>query len=83
MIINTGKISIIGRTYPVKDELKALGAKWFPLKRAWMVPRYNLQTALDLTPEIYAATLRRDGTVKDYLSAPPWERPELTIFSSM
>lgn len=30
-------IAITGNTYPVKDQLKALGARWNADARAWMV----------------------------------------------
>ena len=30
-------IAVTGNTYPVKDALKALGAKWNPDQKAWMV----------------------------------------------
>ena len=33
----THTIAITGNTYPVKDQLKALGARWNPDKKAWMV----------------------------------------------
>lgn len=29
---------ITGNTYPVKDQLKALGGKWDSMQKAWMVP---------------------------------------------
>lgn len=30
--------AITGNTYPVKDQLKAIGGKWNPDEKAWMVP---------------------------------------------
>lgn len=30
--------AISGNTYPVKDQLKALGGRWNPNQKAWMVP---------------------------------------------
>ena len=30
-------VAITGNTYPVKDQLKALGARWNPDQKAWMV----------------------------------------------
>ncbi len=30
--------AIIGNTYPIKDQLKALGGRWNPDQNAWMVP---------------------------------------------
>jgi hypothetical protein len=32
------QIAITGNTYPVRDQLKALGGKWDPAKKAWLVP---------------------------------------------
>ena len=29
--------AITGNTYPVKDSLKALGARWNPDQKAWMI----------------------------------------------
>ena len=29
---------ITGNTYPVKDSIKALGGKWDPVNKGWMVP---------------------------------------------
>jgi len=31
-------IAITGKTYPVKDQLKALGGRWDNAAKAWMVP---------------------------------------------
>jgi len=31
-------IAITGNTYPVKDQLKALGGRWDAARKAWMVP---------------------------------------------
>lgn len=33
----TQLVAITGNTYPVKDSLKALGARWNPDQKAWMV----------------------------------------------
>lgn len=32
------RVAIGGNTFPVKDELKALGARWDAERKAWMVP---------------------------------------------
>jgi hypothetical protein len=32
------RIAITGNTYPVKDQLKALGGRWDADRKAWMVP---------------------------------------------
>lgn len=34
---NQAVVAITGNTFPVKDQLKALGAYWNPDQRAWMV----------------------------------------------
>jgi hypothetical protein len=31
-------VAITGNTYPVKDALRALGGRWNPTAKAWMVP---------------------------------------------
>lgn len=31
-------VAITGNTYPVKDQLKALGGRWNAAGKAWMVP---------------------------------------------
>ncbi len=30
-------VAITGNTYPVKDQLKAIGARWNPDQKAWMI----------------------------------------------
>lgn len=32
------RVPVAGNTYPVKEELKALGARWDAGEKAWMVP---------------------------------------------
>jgi hypothetical protein len=39
---------ITGNTYPVKDQLKALGARWNPENKGWMVPDEKAQVARDI-----------------------------------
>ena len=34
----TAWAAVIGKTYPVRDKLRALGARWNPERKAWMVP---------------------------------------------
>jgi hypothetical protein len=36
---------ITGNTYPVKDQLRALGGRWNPDAKAWMVPSEKADTA--------------------------------------
>ena len=35
--MTTNLVAVSGNTYPVKDQLKALGARWNPDSKAWMV----------------------------------------------
>jgi hypothetical protein len=39
------RIAITGNTYPVKEQLKALGAKWNADQKAWMVTEDKAQAA--------------------------------------
>ena len=41
-------IAITGNTYPVKDQLKAMGARWNPDQKAWMVPEAKAEEARKL-----------------------------------
>ena len=38
-------IAITGNTYPVKDALKALGARWNADQKAWMVSAERAEAA--------------------------------------
>jgi hypothetical protein len=38
-------VPITGNTYPVKDQLKAIGARWDPIQRVWTIPQSKLPTA--------------------------------------
>jgi len=39
---------ISGNTYPVKDQLKQLGAKWDALNKVWMIEDAKLPEALEI-----------------------------------
>lgn len=39
------QVAISGNTYPVKDQLKALGARWNPDAKAWMIPADRAEEA--------------------------------------
>lgn len=41
-------IAISGNTYPVKDQIKALGGRWNPTSKAWMVPADKADAARKL-----------------------------------
>lgn len=43
-------IAITGNTYPVKDQLKAMGGKWDSAAKAWMVPDDVAEQAQKLVP---------------------------------
>jgi hypothetical protein len=48
---STGKVEydwLQGNTYPVRDGLKKLGARWDPGARLWKVPTNRYQEALAL-----------------------------------
>lgn len=38
-------VLVIGNTYPVKEQLKALGARWNSDAKGWMVPAERVQEA--------------------------------------
>jgi hypothetical protein len=40
--------AITGNTYPVKDRLKALGGRWDPDQKAWIVPDEKAEEARKL-----------------------------------
>jgi hypothetical protein len=41
-------VAITGNTYAVKDQLKALGAKWSPDEKAWMISEAKAEQARKL-----------------------------------
>lgn len=41
-------IAISGNTYPVKDQIKALGGKWDAARKSWMVPADRADAARKL-----------------------------------
>ena len=40
--------AVTGNTYPVKDQIKALGGKWDADKKAWLVPDGKFDQAMAL-----------------------------------
>jgi hypothetical protein len=42
--------AITGNTYPVKDQLKALGGRWNAAKKCWEVPDDKAEQARTLVP---------------------------------
>lgn len=55
------RVAITGNTYPVKDRLKALGARWNPELRAWMVPRDRADEAQAIVDSAPRAQRARTG----------------------
>ena len=43
--MSTSTVASSGNTYPVRDKLKAMGGKWNPDKKAWMVPAEKVEAA--------------------------------------
>jgi HJR/Mrr/RecB family endonuclease len=46
--LETAREAIVGNTYPVKDQLRALGGRWNPDQKAWMVPADKAEEAKSL-----------------------------------
>jgi hypothetical protein len=44
----TSQVAITGNTYPVKESLKAMGARWNGDAKAWMVPSEKADEARKL-----------------------------------
>lgn len=41
-------VPVRGRTYDVKEKLKAIGARWYPEEKTWKVPKSALAEAEDI-----------------------------------
>ena len=41
----SARVAIIGNTYPIRHQLKALGGRWSPDQKAWMVPADSAEEA--------------------------------------
>lgn len=52
--------AITGNTYPVKDELKALGGRWNAERKAWMVPADRADEARALVAGTHTTPARKD-----------------------
>ncbi len=51
------QIAITGNTYPVKDQLKALGAKWDPDQKCWTITDKKIEEARKI---VEAAPIQKD-----------------------
>lgn len=54
-------VEIHGNTYPVRDQLRAIGGKWNPARGCWMVPGDKADEARKL---VGSAPAKRCGGVK-------------------
>ena len=48
--------AVTGNTYPVKEALKALGARWNPDQKVWMVPDEKIEQARAIVASAPAKT---------------------------
>jgi hypothetical protein len=55
-------VAITGNTFPVKDQIKALGGRWNPDEKAWMVP----ETKADEARSLVAAGAVSQKTLNNY-----------------
>lgn len=49
---------LTGNTYPVRDQLKALGATWNKFQRGWLVPIAKWDEAMEIMDEAPIPTYR-------------------------
>ncbi len=60
---NSTKVAIRGNTYPVKDQLKALGAKWDGVEKCWMIDESKQEQALAI---VRAAPAKDPNAKRDF-----------------
>ena len=56
---NMKTVAIVGNTYPVKEKLKSIGAKWNADAKSWMIDEAKLSEAQKIvseTPKDFKAT---------------------------
>jgi hypothetical protein len=51
-------VTITGKTYPVREQLKALGGRWNVLAQGWDVPADKADAARALLPAVAAKPAR-------------------------
>ena len=59
-------VAITGNTYPVKDQIKALGGRWNADSKAWMVPADKADAARRLVSSAPSSPRRNFGAVGSY-----------------
>lgn len=60
--------AITGNTYPVKDQLKALGAKWDAEKKCWMITADKAAQAQQIVTGAKSSPRRYTGAPMSYRS---------------
>jgi hypothetical protein len=63
--MSTATVLITGNTYPVKEQIKALGGRWDSRAKGWLVPSDNADAARALVANARPST-RRDRYVSHY-----------------
>jgi hypothetical protein len=61
--------SITGNTYPVKEQLKQLGARWNKAQRAWIVADDKAEQAREIVASAPAKRSNRSTSGRSYRSA--------------
>jgi len=69
-------VSLVGNTYPVKEKLKALGARWNGVDKCWTISA----SKADEANAIIAGTVAPSSPVKSENSL-PWSEEQTAIFS--
>ena len=59
--MTTSLVAVTGNTFPVKDQLKALGARWNPDAKAWMVAADKADAARAIVSGAPAASPKSSG----------------------
>lgn len=62
----TKLVAITGNTYPVKDSLKAIGARWNPEAKCWMIAPEKAEEARRIVSGSPAPIRRRTGAPVSY-----------------
>jgi len=59
---NDARVAVSGNTYPVRDELRALGGEWDASNKTWMVPVSKAAEAQALVAKAPKASFARRGS---------------------
>lgn len=61
-------IPVSGNTFPVKEQLKALGGRWDAARKCWMIPEQNADKAFALVQNA-PRSAQGKGTYRQYTSS--------------